>query len=38
MSEIAIDLSSFFNSNAKLSELDNYVQKAKLLAGFIRKK
>ena len=31
--EIVIDLSQFFNDNARLSELDNYIQKAKSLAG-----
>ncbi|MDI6890357.1 MAG: CRISPR-associated protein Csx3 [Thermodesulfovibrionales bacterium] len=33
MAEITIDLSTFYNSNAKLSELDSYIQKAKALAG-----
>lgn len=28
-----IDISTLFNSNAKLSELDAYIQKAKSLAG-----
>lgn len=31
--EIIIDLSQFFDDNAKLSELDSYIQKAKFLAG-----
>ena len=31
--EVVIDLSQFYNNNAKLSELDNYIQKAKSLAG-----
>ncbi|HHT9125976.1 MAG TPA: CRISPR-associated protein Csx3 [Candidatus Brocadiia bacterium] len=33
MKEMVIDLSEFFNDNARLSELDNYIQKAKSLAG-----
>lgn len=33
MPEIIIDLSQLFNGNAKLSELDSYIQKAKSLAG-----
>ncbi|HHT9159342.1 MAG: hypothetical protein A2068_04445 [Ignavibacteria bacterium GWB2_35_6b] len=33
MSEVTIDLSQFFTNNAKLTELDNYIQKAKLMAG-----
>lgn len=33
MPEIIIDLSQLFNGNAKLSELDSYIQKAKELAG-----
>lgn len=33
MTEIVIDLSSFFTDNAKLSELDSYIQKAKSMAG-----
>ena len=33
MLEVVIDLSNFFSDNAKLSELDNYIQKAKSLAG-----
>ncbi len=33
MPEIVIDFSNFFTHNAKLSELDNYIQKAKSLAG-----
>lgn len=33
MPEVTIDLSQFFTNNAKLSEIDNYVQKAKSLAG-----
>lgn len=33
MPEVIIDLSLFFTNNAKLAELDNYVQKAKLMAG-----
>ena len=33
MSEVVIDLSQFFTNNAKLPELDNYIQKAKSLAG-----
>ena len=31
--EVVIDLSQFYNNNAKLSELDNYIQKAKSMAG-----
>lgn len=31
--EITIDLSTIYTSNAKLSELDSYIQKAKDLAG-----
>lgn len=31
--EVVIDLSQFYNNNAKLAELDNYIQKAKSLAG-----
>jgi hypothetical protein len=31
--EITIDLSTFYNSNAKLSDLDSYIQKAQSLAG-----
>ena len=31
--EVVIDLSQFYNNNAKLSEIDNYIQKAKSLAG-----
>jgi len=33
MSEVVIDLSNFFTDNAKLSELDSYIQKAKSMAG-----
>lgn len=33
MLEVVIDLSNFFTDNAKLSELDNYIKKAKSLAG-----
>lgn len=33
MPEVLIDLSQFFNNNAKLSEMDKYIQKAKTLAG-----
>ena len=33
MLEVVIDLSNFFTDHAKLSELDNYIQKAKSLAG-----
>jgi len=33
MPAAVIDLSNFFSDNAKLSELDNYIQKAKSLAG-----
>ncbi|MBI4378151.1 MAG: hypothetical protein HY578_03525 [Nitrospinae bacterium] len=31
MPEIIIDLSQLFSGNARLSELDNYIQKAKTL-------
>lgn len=31
--EIIIDLSTIYTSNAKLSELDSYIQKARDLAG-----
>jgi hypothetical protein len=31
--EISLDLSTFYNSNAKLSDLDSYIQKAQSLAG-----
>ena len=31
--EIVIDLSTFYTSNAKLSELSSYIQKARDLAG-----
>ena len=31
--EVLIDLSQFYNNNAKLSELDSYIQRAKSLAG-----
>ena len=31
--EVLIDLSQFYNNNAKLSELDGYIQRAKSLAG-----
>jgi hypothetical protein len=31
--EITIDLSTFYNSNAKLSDLDFYIQKAQSIAG-----
>jgi hypothetical protein len=31
--EIVIDLSLFFTNNAKLAELDSYIQKAKSQAG-----
>lgn len=31
--EIVIDLSVFFTNNAKLTELDSYIQKAKSLAS-----
>lgn len=30
---IEIDFSTFYTSNAKLSELDSYIQKAQTLAG-----
>ena len=33
MPEIVIDFSNFFTDNAKLSELNNYIQKAKSMAG-----
>lgn len=33
MPEVLIDLSQFFNNNAKLSKMDKYIQKAKTLAG-----
>lgn len=33
MVEIIIDLSTFYTGNAKLSDLDSYIQKAKDLAG-----
>ncbi len=33
MSEIIIDLSQLYNGNAKLSELNDYIKKAKELAG-----
>jgi len=33
MPEIIIDLSQLFDDNAKLSEFDTYIQKAKELAG-----
>ncbi|MBM4141665.1 MAG: hypothetical protein FJ242_09345 [Nitrospira sp.] len=33
MAEVNIDLSSFYISNAKLSDLDSYIQKALTLAG-----
>lgn len=33
MVEIIIDLSTIYTSNAKLSDLDSYIQKAKDLAG-----
>lgn len=33
MGTITIDLSSFYSSNARLSDLDAYVQKAQALAG-----
>lgn len=33
MLEVVIDLSNFFTDNAKLSELDSYIQKAKSMAG-----
>lgn len=31
--EITIDLSTLYKSNAKLSDLDSYIQKAQSLAG-----
>jgi CRISPR-associated Csx3 family protein len=31
--DVIIDLSTFYPSNAKLSELDSYIQKARDLAG-----
>lgn len=33
MPEIIIDLSQLYTGNAKLSELDNYIQRAKAQAG-----
>ena len=33
MPEIIIDLSQLYNGNAKLSELDDYIQRAKTQAG-----
>lgn len=33
MAEVNIDLSSFYTSNAKLSELESYIEKARSLAG-----
>ncbi len=33
MQDVIIDLSTFYTSNAKLSELDSYIQKALSLAG-----
>lgn len=33
MSEVIIDISTLFNVNAKLSELNGYIKKAKDLAG-----
>jgi hypothetical protein len=33
MEQIIIDISTFYPSNAKLSELDSYIQKARDLAG-----
>ena len=33
ITQVVIDLSQFFDNNARLSELDNYIQKAKSLAG-----
>ncbi|MBI5326730.1 MAG: hypothetical protein HZB80_00300 [Deltaproteobacteria bacterium] len=33
MPEVVIDLSHLFNGNAKLAEVDTYIQKAKSLAG-----
>ncbi len=31
--EVIIDLSQFYNNNAKLSEIENYIQKAKSMAA-----
>ncbi|NUO09843.1 MAG: hypothetical protein HUU08_14390 [Candidatus Brocadia sp.] len=31
--EVVIDLSQFYSNTAKLSELNNYIQKAKSMAG-----
>lgn len=33
MQDVIIDLSAFYTSNAKISELDSYIQKALALAG-----
>ncbi|OIP59948.1 MAG: hypothetical protein CO148_07980 [Nitrospirae bacterium CG_4_9_14_3_um_filter_41_27] len=33
MQDVIIDLSTFYTSNAKLSELSSYIQKARDLAG-----
>ena len=33
MQDVIIDLSAFYTSNAKLPELDSYIQKARDLAG-----
>ena len=33
MQDVIIDLSAFYTSNAKLPELDSYIQKARELAG-----
>lgn len=33
MAEVIIDISTFYTSTAKLSELDSYVEKARELAG-----
>ena len=33
MTEVIIDLSTFYTSNAKLSEIEEYISKAKELAG-----
>ena len=33
MTEIIIDLSQLYSGNAKLSELDDYIKKAKELSG-----
>jgi CRISPR-associated Csx3 family protein len=33
VAEIIIDLSTFYNSNARLSEIDAYISKAQALAG-----